>query len=224
VRIANDLFEAIIRTPMSAREVKVLLAVARETYGWNCKAKTVTAYRVAQMTRIDRTHASRAMKDLLSRKILSRDGEAIGIQKDYDRWEGANRTGVQNAPGAVRTVKQGANRTGTPGANRHTYKDRKDRKTEAGGNKTPPAPPVKALLTEYERLHLEHTDEKPFITAADAALAAKLLKRYGADKTTDLLRYFYRNRPRWARDKNRYDFKAFAASVEDLIGMQRDGV
>src|SRR5215470_5896377 len=155
-RIANKILEAIALVPMSARELKVVLAIIRRTYGWNTKTATITAYSIAELTGIDRTHASRTLKRLIDRKILIRDGDSIGLQKDHDQWEGAtrtggqtesgNRTGVRIASGANCTSKPGADRTVHGGAIRHTYKDTgKDRKTVAEADAS------KSLWTQYLR-------------------------------------------------------------------------
>jgi phage replication O-like protein O len=84
--IANELLEAILRTPLSSREQKCLLAVARETYGWSRKAKTVTAYRVATLTGMQRTQAARALSGLKQRNILLNGAGGIGLQKNYEAW------------------------------------------------------------------------------------------------------------------------------------------
>ena len=101
--IANELLEAILRTDLSARELKVLLAVARETYGWSRKAKTVTGYKVARMTGMQRTQAARALAALKQRNVLSNGSEGIGLQKDYQAWvprRGSKLDRVQIRPGS----------------------------------------------------------------------------------------------------------------------------
>ena len=104
-RVANELLEAILRTQLSSREQKCLLAVARETYGWSCKAKTVTAYRVATLTGIQRTKASVALGTLKQRNILVNGSGGLGLQKDYETWlpPRSKTDRVQNRPGPKQT-------------------------------------------------------------------------------------------------------------------------
>jgi len=86
-RIANELLEAITLAPLTKHEVKVVLAVMRETYGWSRPtAISLTAYRLARITGLQRTEASRVKKDLIARNILIDGPNGIGIQKDYERW------------------------------------------------------------------------------------------------------------------------------------------
>src|SRR5438128_1742349 len=86
-RIADELFEAILIADLRKHDLKVVLAVARETFGWSRKtASTLTAYRLAQMTALQRTAASRTKKNLIARNILIDGPDGLGIQKDYERW------------------------------------------------------------------------------------------------------------------------------------------
>src|SRR5438309_2796463 len=86
-RIANELFEAILIADLRKHDLKVVLAVARETFGWSRKtASSLTGYRVAKLTGLQRSKASKTKRDLIARNILSDGPEGLGIQKDYEKW------------------------------------------------------------------------------------------------------------------------------------------
>ena len=53
VRIANELLEAIIRAPLSKRELMIVLAVVRKTYGYGKKTDDISLSQLAQMTGVD---------------------------------------------------------------------------------------------------------------------------------------------------------------------------
>src|SRR5262245_60763166 len=105
--IANELLEAILRTRLSSREQKCLFAVARETYGWSCKAKTVTAYRVGTLTRMQRTQAAWTLRTLKQRNILTNGSEGLGLQKNYETWLPPTRSKTDRV-----RIESGSNRTG----------------------------------------------------------------------------------------------------------------
>lgn len=232
MRIANEYLDQLVQADLGRRDLKVIFAVIRETWGWGRKTAPMSHSRLGRLTGVYRSHVAAALQELIRRRFLIRTKTGdLGPQKDYELWlpvsvdrPATSRTMVRNVPRYETAPNPGTNRLHALVRDVPPSKTKKDRKPKAAAV-SPAAPvPVKELLAEYDRLHLEHAREKPFITAADAALAAKLLKRYGADKASGLLRYFYEHRPRWAREQNRYDFKAFTASIETLIGMQRDGV
>src|SRR2546428_4217837 len=83
----NQLLERSLQTPMTLRQLKVVIAVIRLTYGWRRKTTTVSIRRLAQMIVVHHSHASVAVRSLVERNILIRDGNAIGVQEDYERWE-----------------------------------------------------------------------------------------------------------------------------------------
>lgn len=91
-RIANELLEAMLRTDLTGREWKVILAVARKTYGFNKKADFLSHGQMAKLTGIERTHVCKICHRLEKRHILTVAAEGhtpqnkIAIQKDYSKW------------------------------------------------------------------------------------------------------------------------------------------
>ena len=91
VRIANELFDAILLAPLSKRELLVVMAVIRKTYGYGKKSDDMTMTQIAEITGLTRPHVSETVRDLASKNVfLIRDGEygkVIGIQKNYKKWD-----------------------------------------------------------------------------------------------------------------------------------------
>jgi phage replication O-like protein O len=106
VRIANELLEAIIRAPLSKRELMIVLAVVRKTYGYGKKTDDISLSQLAQMTGVDRSNVSRAINDLAAAGVLSkrqgRYGQVLGLDKNYQKWAVAkSATRCQNDNRAV---------------------------------------------------------------------------------------------------------------------------
>src|SRR3990167_5397566 len=84
---------------------RIILWVARNTYGWSRKSVPYNWSRIAAEIGADRARASRAGRSLLLAKLLYEPKQnEIAIQNDYERWEvgcesargGANPHGCEN--------------------------------------------------------------------------------------------------------------------------------
>lgn len=89
-RIANELLDAILRYPFSKRELNIVLAVVRKTYGYNKKSDDMTLTQLAELASIDLAHVSRTVAALVEKNVLlkqqGRYGYIIGINKKYNTW------------------------------------------------------------------------------------------------------------------------------------------
>ncbi|MBC2660087.1 replication protein [Pseudomonas sp. MSSRFD41] len=77
----NDLYEALIAADLSARELRVALAVHRLTAGYNQEAVKVAALYIAKMmyqddekANAERANVSRAINSLIRQRVLFRNG------------------------------------------------------------------------------------------------------------------------------------------------------
>lgn len=105
VRIANDLLDAILRFPFSKRELLIVMAVIRKTYGYGKKSDDMTMTQLAELTGIQRSHVGETVKELEAKNVfLIRDGEygkIIAIHKHYKLWKEVPVSGgsqIRNVP------------------------------------------------------------------------------------------------------------------------------
>lgn len=91
IRIANDLYDAMLLFPFSKRQLLVALAILRLTYGWSKKIDRISYGQIAKVTRLDRRNVIRAMAELEKMKVVSKQplvqANVIGINKDFDSWK-----------------------------------------------------------------------------------------------------------------------------------------
>jgi phage replication O-like protein O len=118
-RIANEIIDALSSSDLKGRELRVFIAIIRETYGWNTKEKSITLSRIGELTRIDRRHVAGVVRSLLQRNMIRRNG-ITGIQTDVSLW-----SKVTPSTGAPPTVSKVAPPTVSPLLVK-TIKDRKD--------------------------------------------------------------------------------------------------
>ena len=85
-RIANELLEAVMAADLTARQLKVVLALIRKTYGFGKKFDRITNTQIAMMTGIHHTHVCKAKNEMIAMNIIVTNGLAIGINKVISEW------------------------------------------------------------------------------------------------------------------------------------------
>lgn len=103
IRIANELFDAILRADLSKREQKVVLAVLRKTYGYGKKEDDIASVQLADMCGLHPNHVRSTLATLAARRVLNvrkgRYGQLLSINKHYDQWlESSNQNSCSNQP------------------------------------------------------------------------------------------------------------------------------
>lgn len=85
-RIANELLEAVMSADLTARQLKVALAVMRKTYGFGKKTDRITNTQIAGMTGIHHTHVCTAKNEMIAMNVIITSGSQIGINKVVSDW------------------------------------------------------------------------------------------------------------------------------------------
>ncbi len=106
IRIANELYDAILQFPFTKRELLVLLAVIRKTYGFGKKSDDITLSQLSDMTGLDSADCSKTLKDLATIKVLAKRqgqyGQVIEIKKNHKQWKVlAKRQGLVKRQGGI---------------------------------------------------------------------------------------------------------------------------
>ena len=107
VRIANELWQALIDYNLTAAQMKILAVIIRETYGYNRKSKNLSVAYLANAAHISKTSAGYALNKLIQRKVVvvysdrtNLKSREIGVNKYYLDWAGAQADGTPEC-GAV---------------------------------------------------------------------------------------------------------------------------
>ncbi|MCI9769112.1 MULTISPECIES: replication protein [Proteus] len=111
-RIANDLLEAVMCADLTARQLKVVMAIIRKTYGFGKKLDRITNTQIAEMTGIHHTHVCKAKNEMIAMNIVISSGNKIGINKDFTEWN-------FNISQVSETLAKSANKTLAKTANSH---------------------------------------------------------------------------------------------------------
>ncbi|HCU2531655.1 TPA: replication protein [Klebsiella oxytoca] len=86
-RIANELLEHIASADLTARQLKLMLAYIRKTYGFNKKTDRIADEQIAQLTGLSRQNVNKAKRDLLSMNCLVVEDNKIGVNKAVSEWK-----------------------------------------------------------------------------------------------------------------------------------------
>ena len=113
-RIANELLEAIASADLTARQLKLMLAYVRKTYGFNKKMDRIADEQISQLTGLSRQNVNKVKKELISMNCLIVEGSQIGINKEVSAWRFSKCLQVSNFVSKPETHK------------RHYSKDKKD--------------------------------------------------------------------------------------------------
>ena len=77
-RMDNDLMEGIAAIDLPGRELRVLMAIARKTIGFQAAEARITADEIGKTTHMRRDVASKAISHLLARRVIYRVGGSRG--------------------------------------------------------------------------------------------------------------------------------------------------
>lgn len=77
-RMDNSLMEAMAAVDLPARELRILMAIARQTIGFHTETKRLTADEIGKFTNMRRDVVSKSVSHLLARRIIFRVGGSRG--------------------------------------------------------------------------------------------------------------------------------------------------
>lgn len=92
IRIANELYDAVLLYPFTARQLKVVMAIMRKTYGYNKKVDDLSAAQIAAASGLHRSHVTATLASLASLNVITKSsgvyGSIVGINKNFTSWIG----------------------------------------------------------------------------------------------------------------------------------------
>ncbi|ELO6142039.1 replication protein [Escherichia coli] len=86
MRVANEITDSLLMADLTVRQLKVMLAIMRKTYGFNKPMDRLTNTQISAMTGIHHTHVCAAKRQLIERKFLIADSVKIGVNKVVSQW------------------------------------------------------------------------------------------------------------------------------------------
>jgi phage replication O-like protein O len=90
-RIANELLQVLCFSKFSSAELRIILLLIRQTYGWRRKKAFLTASQISNACLISLRHTKRVISKLIKENVLIREKDEkgnflIGLNKRYLQW------------------------------------------------------------------------------------------------------------------------------------------
>ncbi|EES1989226.1 replication protein [Escherichia coli] len=153
-RFANELLEAIASADLTARQLKVMLAYVRKTYGFNKKTDRIADEQIAQLTGLSRQNVNKAKKELISMNCLFMDGNQIGVNREVSAWQFSKCLQVSNFVSKLET--KSVSKLETLNVSKLETHKRHSLKTKENINKPPMSP--KKVSQKFDPLETELPD------------------------------------------------------------------
>ncbi|EJL0335142.1 replication protein [Escherichia coli] len=153
-RFANELLEAIASADLTARQLKVMLAYVRKTYGFNKKTDRIADEQIAQLTGLSRQNVNKAKKELISMNCLFMDGNQIGVNSEVSAWQFSKCLQVSNFVSKLET--KNVPKLETLNVSKLETHKRHSLKTKENINKPPISP--KKVSQKFDPLETELPD------------------------------------------------------------------
>ncbi|EFJ8019203.1 replication protein [Escherichia coli] len=153
-RFANELLEAIASADLTARQLKVMLAYVRKTYGFNKKIDRIADEQIAQLTGLSRQNVNKAKKELISMNCLFMDGNQIGVNSEVSAWQFSKCLQVSNFVSKLET--KNVSKLETLNVSKLETHKRHSLKTKENINKPPISP--KKVSQKFDPLETELPD------------------------------------------------------------------
>jgi phage replication O-like protein O len=84
--ISNELLEAISLSDINGHESRIFWHIIRFTYGYGRKTFPINYPKSSKLVGIDRHNIYRTIKSLSNMNMVIKDGDEIGINKNYEEW------------------------------------------------------------------------------------------------------------------------------------------
>ena len=153
-RFANELLEAIASADLTARQLKVMLAYVRKTYGFNKKTDRIADEQISQLTGLSRQNVNKAKKELISMNCLFMDGNQIGVNSEVSAWQFSKCLQVSNFVSKLET--KNVSKLETLNVSKLETHKRHSLKTKENINKPPISP--KKVSQKFDPLETELPD------------------------------------------------------------------
>ncbi|UWH11788.1 replication protein [Escherichia coli] len=153
-RFANELLEAIASADLTARQLKVMLAYVRKTYGFNKKTDRIADEQISQLTGLSRQNINKAKKELISMNCLFMDGNQIGVNREVSAWQFSKCLQVSNFVSKLET--KNVSKLETLNVSKLETHKRHSLKTKENINKPPISP--KKVSQKFDPLETELPD------------------------------------------------------------------
>lgn len=86
IPIATEIAEVLAKTQLNGYESRYLWVLWRKTWGWGKKEDIIANNQFVKATGVIKQHIWRTEQRLIARNIVTKIGNKLSFQKDYEKW------------------------------------------------------------------------------------------------------------------------------------------
>jgi phage replication O-like protein O len=215
-RIANEIAEALMRTNLSGYQSRILWAIFRKTYGYGKKEDWISNSQFVELTGLQKGHVSRAVKELRERSIVTKRGNKISFNKDYQQWRELPKgvTTHHQLPNEVTPLPKGVSKV-TKGGGHKRKQYTKDSMRDS------PNPAVTEFIGHFSKLFSERFGE--LYTGSkkkERDLVQALLKNHSSERLKELAKDFFESNDPFIK-KAGHTIGVFHSQINKLISQKK---
>jgi len=103
--VENEILDFLPLIGLSKRELEFMIVAVRLLNGFGNEKDKIPLSQFYTLTRINKSNGSRTLKKLIDKKLIYKNDNLIGINRDFSQWEGvANLTTIEGLPIWIRKV------------------------------------------------------------------------------------------------------------------------
>lgn len=84
--IANEIMVALSKAKLLGSEYQIVLWIIRQTYGFQKKEDVISLSQFQKATSLTRSTVIKSIKNLLHKKIITKNGSRFMFNKDWEKW------------------------------------------------------------------------------------------------------------------------------------------
>lgn len=115
--VSNELLEAVYAFPFTGPQVRMVLFIIRDSYGWKRKVTLGRTIReMAEAVNLPRSSADRALRELVGLSVVDYDADSGGLTlvKNYNAWGATPQLPLELSTGGDKPVDNFASTIGVP--------------------------------------------------------------------------------------------------------------
>jgi phage replication O-like protein O len=190
VKIANDIFEALMRIRISGEARQCLDTILRKTYGFNKKEDAISLSQFEHSTGMRKCDVIRGIKKLIEMNIISKKASGIAniyqINKDFDKWKPFAKKQRGVAKKQIIVCKKANNRLLKSNIQKTVTKDSIKRHSEASLGDEEDSQTIIDVIFAFKEVNLNYKQwfgRPPF-----RASASRMASNYGIEKVLRVIK------------------------------------
>lgn len=120
-KIANELLEHLVEPGINGSEYRLVFCLIRKTYGYGKKTDVISLSQFQRLTKMGRKGVVDTIKSLVGKRVLLREGNRYGINKNWEEW-----VVVKRPPGGQKATRGSGQKATKTSGQKATYKRKKE--------------------------------------------------------------------------------------------------